>query len=75
MCLHSHRSSTKIHILQQEVEFGRLQTTIVQAGDSCYIASGEIHSIRNNGDTPVISLNVYTPPLRNCRKYQMACLF
>lgn len=48
------------------------QATIVTAGECCYIAPGEIHSIRNNGEMPVISLNVYTPPLRNSKQYQTA---
>jgi len=52
---------------QDEVQ--QVQTTIVQAGDCCYIAPGEIHSIHNNKETPVISLNVYTPLLRNSKHY------
>lgn len=57
---------------QDEVQ--QVQTTVVHAGNCCYIAPGEIHSIHNDGEIPVISLNVYTPPLRNSRQYPVARL-
>ncbi|QRG66881.1 cysteine dioxygenase [Brevibacillus choshinensis] len=42
----------------------------VGAGEFCYVAPKEIHAIRNQGETPVVSLNAYTPPLNKCKKYE-----
>ncbi|MED1781841.1 cysteine dioxygenase family protein [Brevibacillus fortis] len=52
-----------------ENEVQRAQTTHVSTGECYFVESGEIHAIRNNGQSPVISVNVYSPPLRNCRQY------
>ncbi|WP_312110571.1 cysteine dioxygenase [Brevibacillus reuszeri] len=59
---------------QVEDQVQQSQATIISEGECCYIAPGEIHSIRNNGETPVISLNVYTPPLRNSKQYPFAAM-
>ncbi|WP_083955629.1 cysteine dioxygenase [Brevibacillus parabrevis] len=53
----------------REDEVFRAQTTHVSAGDCYYVAPGEIHAICNSTDGPVLSLNVYTPPLQNSRQY------
>ncbi|USG66783.1 cysteine dioxygenase family protein [Brevibacillus ruminantium] len=45
--------------------------THVPAGDIFFIPCGEVHSIRNQGDIPVISLNFYCPPLSGCREYSL----
>lgn len=46
------------------------QAFTVGAGESCFVAPGEIHAIANRGDVPVVSLNAYSPPLRHCRQFQ-----
>jgi len=41
----------------------------VRPGECCYVAQGEIHAIRNQGDSPVLSLNAYAPPLLRCLSF------
>jgi cysteine dioxygenase len=47
-----------------------VKTNKVSAGDFCFVGPGEIHAIHNEGQTPVISINAYAPPLANCQKYR-----
>ncbi|MFS0553532.1 cysteine dioxygenase [Brevibacillus sp. 179-C9.3 HS] len=54
-----------------EDEVQLAQTTHVGTGESYFVEPGEIHAIRNNGHHPVISVNVYSPPLRNSRQYRL----
>lgn len=44
-------------------------TVTVGAGECCYVAQGEFHAIRNLGDSPVVSLNAYAPPLAHCLSF------
>lgn len=66
-------SGTLTNILYVETdqadEVQRAQTTHVSTGEYYFVEPGEIHSIRNNGSNPVVSVNVYSPPLHNCRQY------
>ncbi|MEJ8546906.1 cysteine dioxygenase family protein [Brevibacillus borstelensis] len=45
------------------------EATSVTSGQVYFIEKGQIHAIRNGGQTPVISLNVYSPPLSGCKQY------
>lgn len=55
--------------LENEVTIARC--TGIKQGEFHFVASGEIHSIRNDGHVPVISLNTYTPPLVDCQQYRI----
>ncbi|EMT50204.1 hypothetical protein I532_23669 [Brevibacillus borstelensis AK1] len=48
------------------------ETMSVASGQVYFIEKGQIHAIRNGGQTPVISLNVYSPPLSGCKEYRIS---
>ncbi|GED33115.1 cysteine dioxygenase family protein [Brevibacillus centrosporus] len=60
-----------IYSLDEEGRGVRPEKSVtVHADDFCYVAPGVIHAIRNQGETPVVSINAYTPPLCDCQQYK-----